>query len=430
MDTFKQMLRAQLLKEHQEDYIYQWYDPLSIEYTSEKNIVTLFFPHSYFASTFPQSFRKKVQETISELCTNTQSHTVSIEYSDIDTENDKFTKNLVPIQKTTHGPASFENFISSGKNKGLINILQSDIFNYPYIYCPVVIGGVSSTGKTHLLQATANKWASFHTYDVGFYTVEELQSLFYQQGQWKTYNLLCSHQLFILDNLHNLPLTDSLDQLCISLIDTFTNNHKPMLLAGTGHPSAWTFSKALHSRLEQGLWFELPEPDLDVRFRYAQLQAKNLNITISKDYLLQAAQHCTDLRRLLGIIRRFVSHSQLIQRELHEREITIILQQSLSGSSLTPQHIVTCVAERLSVAQKDILGDVRRPELVKARQLAMFLCRELLGHSYSIIGRFFGGKDHSTVVYAVKKIKQLQERDNIMNTLVKELTNTLKNRLT
>ena len=64
----------------------------------------------------------------------------------------------------------------------------------------------------------------------------------------------------------------------------------------------------------------------------------------------------------------------------------------------------------------------RRPDLVQARQLAMYLCRELLGHSYPVIGRMFGGKDHRTVMHGVKKIKLLQESDRLAHSMVTELT--------
>ena len=73
--------------------------------------------------------------------------------------------------------------------------------------------------------------------------------------------------------------------------------------------------------------------------------------------------------------------------------------------------------ENIGVPPKEILGEKRRPDLVQARQLAMYLCRELLGHSYPVIGRMFGGKDHSTVMHGVKKIKLLQESDRLTHSM-------------
>ena len=116
------------------------------------------------------------------------------------------------------------------------------------------------------------------------------------------------------------------------------------------------------------------------------------------------------------------SHRSLIGRDLSEQDLLNIVRQGGDGSALTPQLIVSIVGEHCGVPPKEILGEKRRPDLVQARQLAMYLCRELLGHSYPVIGRMFGGKDHSTVMHGVKKIKLLQESDRLTHSMVTELT--------
>ena len=156
--------------------------------------------------------------------------------------------------------------------------------------------------------------------------------------------------------------------------------------------------------------------------RYAQQQAKLRRLILPKDQLLLLAQHCPDIRRLSGVILRAASHRSLLGRDLSEQDLLNIVRQSGDSSALTPQLIVSIVGEHCGVPAKEILGEKRRPDLVQARQLAMYLCRELLGHSYPVIGRMFGGKDHSTVMHGVKKIKLLQEHDRLTHTLVTELT--------
>ena len=187
-------------------------------------------------------------------------------------------------------------------------------------------------------------------------------------------------------------------------------------------PKEWSLGKALLSRLETGLWAELPEPDLDVRLRYAQQQAKFRRLPLSREQLLLIAQHCPDVRRLSGVILRVASHRSLLGRDLSEQDLLNIVRQGGDSSALTPQLIVSIVGEHCGVPAKEILGEKRRPDLVQARQLAMYLCRELLGHSYPVIGRMFGGKDHSTVMHGVKKIKLLQESDRLAHSMVTELT--------
>lgn len=440
-NEFRDTLRARLLAECPEADLHRWFDPLDMALDQPRATVDITFPHVFFASRFPQSFRDVMEKELRGLLEDS-TVPVAVRYSDRPAARPPVAlqRNQTP---ETDSPWQFDTFIAGGRHKGVLHVLRDDLARSPYLYCPVVLGGPSGTGKTHLLRATAHQWSARHQ-DVGLYTAETLTALVDQCGQsgqngqagqkgqsgrsglWQLQEKLQSHQLLGLDNVHNLPLTDPLQNMVAALIDFFAENHKPMLLAGTGRPAHWPLMESLRSRLEQGLWFELAEPDLDLRFRFAQAKARQLHLALGKEHLLTAAQRCPDLRRLAGLIRRFVSHSQLTGRDLNERDISNILQQSHAGTALTPQTIIACVSERCGVPPKDIMGEVRRPDLVQARQLAMFLCREQLGYSYPVIGRLFGGKDHSTVMHGVKKIKQLQERDNVMHSLVTELTNDLQ----
>lgn len=218
------------------------------------------------------------------------------------------------------------------------------------------------------------------------------------------------------------------NELCL-LLDRFLEQGKAVVLAGAGHPGDWRLSRGLFSRMEMGLWAELPEPDLDVRLRYAQQQARLRRMPLSKELLLLLSQHCQDIRRLSGLIRRVASHRALLGREISAQDIMNIIRQGSETSALSPQMIISIVGEHCGVPTRDILGEKRRPDLVHARQMAMYLCRELLGQSYPLIGRMFGGKDHSTVMHSVKKIKQLQEHDRLVHTMVTELTKACRERL-
>ena len=218
------------------------------------------------------------------------------------------------------------------------------------------------------------------------------------------------------------------EELCL-LLDRFTDQGKPVIVAGVGRPKDWNLGKALLSRLETGLWAELPEPDLDVRVRYAQQQAKLRRLPLPREQLLLIAQHCPDIRRLSGVIRRVSSHRSLLGRDLSEQDLLNIVRQGGDGSALTPQLIVSIVGEHCGVPASEN-PPKRRASLISAgRQLVGDLCRELLGHSYPVIGRMFGGKDHSTVMHGVIKIKLLQERDRLVHSRKIELTKTCRTRL-
>lgn len=328
----------------------------------------------------------------------------------------------------------------------------------------LVLCGPHGTGKTHLLRAVGNELFRTLGNELFYASLSDLEMRFATEPSLAVRQELASKSAILLDDFQYLaripshcarmpeyppvrttttlpdsspepprahtmrpndlqpdPKADMQEELCL-LLDRFMDQGKPVVIAGVGHPKDWNLDRALSSRLETGLWAELPEPDLDVRLRYAQQQSKFRRLSLPKEHLLLLAQHCPDIRRLSGVIRRAASHRSLLGRDLSEQDLLNIIRQSGDSSALTPQIIVSIVGEHCGVPAKEILGEKRRPDLVQARQIAMYLCRELLGHSYPVIGRMFGGKDHSTVMHGVKKIKQLQERDRLTHTMVTELT--------
>ena len=337
------------------------------------------------------------------------------------------------------GEYTFETFIANGKHKLAVTLTReitrktiraaSGNPDKPGI---LVLCGPHGSGKTHLLRAVANEL--FRSLgDTLLYTpLSELEGLFSSDHPLVVRQNLASKQAILIDDFQYLPrIADPAtfggegiplqEELCM-LADRCTEQGKVLIIAGVGRASEWNMYRGLQSRLEMGLWAELPEPDLDIRLRFVQQQARQKRLALPKEHMLLLAQHCTDIRRLSGVLLRVGALRALMGRELSEQDLLHLVRQSGDSTTLTPQLIVATVADHCGISVRDILGEKRKPAQVQARQVAMYLCRELLGHSYPVIGRLFGGRDHSTVMHGVKKIKLLQEQDRVMHTLVTELT--------
>ena len=323
---------------------------------------------------------------------------------------------------------TFETFVSNAKHKWILGVLRELLLREPAALCPLVIGGATGSGKTHLLRATANELFRSLGEDAHYMGSDELTDVLKRESRPDARTVLRRKKVLLLDDAHRLSALPKLQDELILLLDSFSEQKKPLILAGTGRIADWALHPDLRSRMEAGLWAEMPDPDLDIRLRFLQSHLKLRRVNLDRDQLLMVAQRCTDMRRLSGAARRLIAHKTLLGRELGQRDIENILYQTGDTAGLTPQKIITLVGEQCGVTGKEILGDNRRPDMVRARQLAMFLCRDLLGHSYPVIGRLFGGKDHSTVIHAVKKIKQLQERDRLVHTMVTELTKACRER--
>lgn len=181
----------------------------------------------------------------------------------------------------------------------------------------------------------------------------------------------------------------------------------------------------LRTRLESGLVLELLEPDLDVRLRYLQRAVRERELALSRDQLLYLAQRCVQFSLLQGLLRKVEAFAALNGRPPVQTDLENIVR---TGGSVRPvgcREILGSVARGFNLRAEDILGARRRPDLVLARQVAMYLCRRKLGLSYPELGRAFGGRDHSTVIHAVKKIRRLLDTDKVVHNLVAELENTV-----
>lgn len=184
-------------------------------------------------------------------------------------------------------------------------------------------------------------------------------------------------------------------------------------------------TERLRTRLESGLVLELLEPDLDVRLRYLQRAARERELPLSREQLLYLAQRCAQFSLLQGLLRKVEAFAALNGRAPLQADLENIVR---TGGSVRPagcREILSSVARGFNLRTEDILGARRRPDLVLARQVAMYLCRRKLGLSYPELGRAFGGRDHSTVIHAVKKIHRLLETDKVVHSLVTELENSV-----
>ncbi|MBD5558686.1 MAG: chromosomal replication initiator DnaA [Desulfovibrio sp.] len=202
---------------------------------------------------------------------------------------------------------------------------------------------------------------------------------------------------------------------------------RPLMIFAHAGPAADLahLTERLRTRLESGLVLELLEPDLDVRLRYLQRAVRERELTLTREQLLYLAQRCGQFSLLQGLLRKVEAFAALNGRPPLQADLENIVR---TGGSVRPagcREILGSVARGFNLRTEDILGARRRPDLVLARQVAMYLCRRKLGLSYPELGRAFGGRDHSTVIHAVKKIHKLLETDKVVHNLVTELENSV-----
>ena len=324
---------------------------------------------------------------------------------------------------------AFTAFIANAKNAFPLAAAKeiaeqrADVAYNPFLLC-----GRSGTGKSHILRSMA---ATLRQSQTGNRVILASAARFCADNPaWVRHPELFWQQcdVLLLDDIQELAGQTAWQQKLVSCMDACphaaSQQHRAgqMVFACTGQPQALkTLDERLRSRLESGLVVELMEPDLDVRMRYLQTMCKERNMSLSRDQLLFIAQRCSQFRLLQGLLLKVAAFCSVTGCELSQADLENIVRTGVADKTPGCLEILGEVARAMNLRPEDVLGGKRRPDLVLARQVSMYICRRKLGLSYPELGRAFGGKDHSTVIHAIKKIKKNLVSDKALQQMVTEL---------
>ncbi|MFW5721954.1 MAG: DnaA ATPase domain-containing protein [Desulfohalobiaceae bacterium] len=423
----KEALREHLRASFKEQQLRTWFDPLGLSYSDEKKSLSLRFPHQFFADWFFKYIREPFEKIFYSLADND----INISYGnllDVKPHQENFIS-FVPEKTCT-----FDSFLVNKKNYFPF-VSAREISNQQTVtYNPFIISGTEGTGKSHLIKAIANGLSQSRPGQRFFCcSVDDLHSIYqsFPRNQLQARAQILGFDSLLIDDLQQLEKFDYLQQELISIFNAFHDQRKQMVFGVTGRIACMDFfDSKLKSRLEWGLMVTLKQPDLEIRLNYVEQQSRLRNLNLSKSRCLMLAQHFQNFRALQGIMVKLVAYKELVHSDLTDKDYRQILDslEDKPVTPLTPERIISCVAQRFQLEPADLESSRRQHQVVLARQVAMYLCRQLLGLSYPRIGSLFGGKDHSTALYAVKKIKELQGTNKDIKNMLTELEETCRTR--
>lgn len=292
--------------------------------------------------------------------------------------------------------------------------------------------GPPGSGKSHLLKAIQQKRGIDCQEDCLLLSAKQLlsnMSLSFFSKQSDTPKAA----LVLVDDLHKLENSPAAIELLVNLCDRALGQNERkknkgenaefhMVCAMTAENlQLTTLSPSLLSRLKQGLIFDLHSADLDIRLRFAEKFNREYSLGLNRGQLLGLARQTLELSELIGLLRKIEFFVTVQGLKPGARELEKILNSANNGQPSDWQYILEKVAKRLNLKTEDILSGNRKPEYVLARQIAMYLARGQLALSFQEIGKYFGGKDHSTIMHGVKKIQKIRNVDEDMHKLLTEL---------
>ena len=185
----------------------------------------------------------------------------------------------------------------------------------------------------------------------------------------------------------------------------------------------------LLSRFQSGLSVDVQPPNFEIRVAILLDKAEQNGLSVDYDIIEFIAKHIkNNIRDLEGAVIRILAKSSLMNKEIDFNLVKDVIKERVGlpfTSDLSIEDIVRKVSDVSSVPEKEIIGKSRKMELVEARQISMYLCRDIMGTSLNNIGVYFGGRDHTTVMHALKTINNKRRTDLRLKKMVESLKQEL-----
>jgi chromosomal replication initiator protein len=303
-------------------------------------------------------------------------------------------------------------------------------------YNPLFIYGDSGLGKTHLLHAIGHYAFSLYPgIRVRYVNSEEFTNDFINSiGEGKAGAFQRRYRevdVLLVDDIQFLQGKEQTMEEFFHTFNTLHNANKQVVITSDVPPKQLAgFEDRMRSRFEWGLITDIQPPDLETRIAILRKKAANEKLQGPHDVLEYiASKISTNIRELEGALIRVTAFANLNRQQVDLALAEIVLRDLITDddtAEITAATIITQTATYFGLTIDDLCGSSRSRVLVTARQIAMYLCRELTDMSLPKIGQQFGGRDHTTVMHANRKIRELMaERRSIYNQ-VTELTNRIK----
>jgi chromosomal replication initiator protein len=340
---------------------------------------------------------------------------------------------------------TFDNFVVGTSNREahqaavLIASNPGKLFNYN----PLFIYSQSGLGKTHLLHAIGNYIReNAPSLKVLYITTDDFVDEFikYVSGEKDSDNMkdfFKAIDVLMVDDIQFLSEKVKTEEMFFHIFNHLVNAGKQIILTSDRHPSEIRgVESRLVTRFNSGLTMNITVPDLPTRVAILKkkIEANGLDITYFDEEVFHffAERFSNNVRELEGALNRLVFYVINIKQTKHiTMAIAIESVQPLIGSgvlvsSLTENRIINTVADYYNLTSQQLTGRIRTNQIAMARHIAMYLIRTLLDVPFLKIGALFGGKDHSTVMNAVKKVEKSLKVDEAIATAVDQLEKRLK----
>lgn len=323
---------------------------------------------------------------------------------------------------------TFNSFVVGPFNELAYAVSQSIVNNPGQNYNPFFIYGGTGLGKTHMIQAIGNTIKTKHPEKKIYYVSLEKFAIDYinsiqnknPNGFKEKYR---KYDVIIMDDIQFISGKDKTQEELFHLFNTLYENNKQIIFSSDKHPNfIQGLEERLQSRFSSGMIVQVNEPDYESRVAIIKAKFSNANCLISPEVISYLAEVLnSNIRELEGSLNTVICQSQLKNKTLSLSEAKELIKNNIKPKkSVSIKDVVGVVANYYGFSEDVVYEKTRRKEIVKARQVVMYLLREDFNVSYPLIGQKLGGRDHTTVIHSHLKIKdELKSNPSLLQEIEK-----------
>ncbi len=398
------------------------------------DVLLVEFPNHFFIDWIEEHYYNILEEAINRLFGNG----LRLAFKSVNHQGDR------PIRKKTRLILShdgtklqerytFDSFVV-GKNNEFAHAAALAVAEDPgQAYNPLFLYGGVGLGKTHLMQAIGNFVHRQHRNLSIYYTqaesiMNELIEAIQKNQQMSFKKKYRTKDVLLIDDIQFLYGKERLQEEIFHTFDYLYTQGKEIVITSDRPPKEiLTLEERLTSRFQGGLVVDLQPPDLETRIAILHKKADAENIKLPNNVAYYIASRIkSNIRELEGCLIRLFALSSLSGQEVNEKLAESVLKDLLgSTAKITKEKVLKNVIEEFGFNEAELKGRKRTQKLALARQTTMYLIRTLLSLSLVEIGEFFGGKDHTTVMYAIEKVENLKKTDLDFLQRLERITNKI-----
>lgn len=363
-------------------------------------------------------------------------------YEDKIKEDKKETESVELYNTLVDNNFTFDKFVV-GQSNQIVYAAAKAVANQPgTLHNPLFIYGGVGLGKTHIMHAIGNEILKTNKKAKILYcTTEQFVNDFIDSirnnkdnEQNKRFREKYRNvDILMLDDIQFLAGKTGTQEALFHNFNDLYQYKKQIILSSDRHPKELTFlEERLQSRFSSGLTVDISTPDLETRIAILQKKAyyKNVNLPIEVVYFI-AESFDSNIRELEGALQKVIFYCQL---EGKEPDNIDIIKEALkddidvSNHILSLDSIVDATCSYYNIKKEEVIGKKKLKQIVQARQIAIYLINDMLGVPLATIGSYFGGRDHTTIIYARDKIEEMIKTNNLIANQIKDIKNMIQKR--